>query len=398
MSGLTPSIVAMIRGALDEAPHGQRTMLADQLAATYGVSRSAVYRAAARGGASRRRAATRPEYRAWVPIAVAAAHRAPEHPIPLDVAIDACVAAGDLPPEATEMPLATAYRLRREMGLAGGPRRHARMHADWPMQAVQVDGSTSHHLRVVRALPDGDWLLQLYRRPWSAAGYKNRPLGPHRERVLVYGAWDMCTGLTVARYCVSRGEDAIGMLSFLCWALGAEHGHPGIPLHGVPDEVWSDLGPFARSRPARDLLERLGVPVRKGRPYQKSRMGGIERQWRSMWTRFERSLFLRQDAEIRLSELNGRLIEYIAREAGRRVSRTPLADGRRASRAAAWTALTATARPADRPLHRLPLDPLRTLAARSRQPKCPYPPNNSAACKPPPSPAWPPPGPTPPPI
>ena len=231
------------------------------------------------------------------------------------------------------------------------------------MQAVQADGSTSAHLRVVRALPGDDWLLRLYRRPGPAGGYKNKPLGPDRERLQVYGLWDMCTGLTVARYCVAHGETSLDAMEFLCWALGAEHGHPGLPLHGVPDEIWFDQGPLHRSSATRDLIERLtGAPPQTGRPYNKDRQGGVERSWRSLWTRFERALFLLREPDIRLSELNARLVEYCAREAARRLSRTPLPDGRVVSRAAAWTALTASARPRGRPLRRLPPDPIATLA------------------------------------
>ena len=360
MPSLSAAARAMIASALADAPHGRRTAEARRLADVYGVSPSTIYRCARRGGPQRPRAPARPEYRAWTRIAVRAAHRAPGDPVPLDVALEACVEAGDLPPEAAAMPVQTAYRLRREMGLVRRNRRTARLNADYPMQAIQTDGSTSQHLRVVRALPDGDWLLKLYRRPWTARGYKNKPLGPDRERLQVYGLWDMCTGYTVARYTVARGESSLDALEFLCWALGAEHGDARIPLHGVPDHVWYDQGPLFKSAAAADLLDRLDITPIPGAPYNKDRQGGVERSWRTRWTRFERALFLRGVDEIRLSELNVRLLEYEIRMNDRRPSRTPVA-GRRVSRTAAWTALV-NGRPADNPLRRLPPDPIATLA------------------------------------
>ena len=350
----------MIADALADAPHGRRTAVADQIAATLGISRSAVYRAARLRATARRRAPGRPEYREWTPIAVAWAHRAPR-PVPLDIAIEAAVEAGDLPPAAARMPVQTAYRIAREMGLEPGRRRTRTLSADYPMQAVLVDASTSEHLVVVRALDDGDVLLRLHRRParQRSGGYKNKPIGPDRLRVHVCGVWDMCTGYVLSRYHVATGETALDVLDFLCWALGAQHGDPRIPFRGIPDDLWSDLGPLAKSSMALDLLDRIDTTLVTGAPYAKERMGGVERQHRTRWQRFERALFLRGSTEITLSELNERLREYEIRENARRPSRTPVA-GRPASRTEAWTALT-RARPADRPLRALPPDPLRTL-------------------------------------
>ena len=50
------------------------------------------------GGKSRRRAPQRPEYRDWTRTAVAIAHRAPKQ-APLDLAIEAGLESGELPPE-----------------------------------------------------------------------------------------------------------------------------------------------------------------------------------------------------------------------------------------------------------------------------------------------------------
>lgn len=365
MPSLSEAARRMIADALGAAPRGARGETASRLAARFGVSRATVYRAAAVGGASRPRPPARPEYREWVRIAVRAAHRAPADPVPLDLAIEACIEAGDLPPEAAAMPLSTAHRVRRELGLVQRRRRTHRLNADWPMQAIQVDGSTSNHLRVLRPLPDGDWLLKLHRRPWSARGYKNKPLGPGRTRLQIYGLWDMCTGYTLARYCVARGETSLDTLEFLVWALGGEHGDPRIPLHGAPDDLWCDQGSLFKSEAAGDLLDRLDITLIPGAPHNKERQGGVERPWRTRWARFERALFLRDTDTITLMELNVRLLEYEIRENARRRSRTPV-GGRPASRAEAWPALV-RGRPADRPLHRLPPDPLATLAREARR-------------------------------
>ena len=318
------------------------------------------------GGKSRRRAPQRPEYRDWTRTAVAIAHRAPKQ-APLDLAIEAGLESGELPPEAAEMPVATARRIARdELGLRR-PKRHSRMSADYPMQAVQIDGSSSEHLVPVRRIAGDhggeDWLLKLHRRPHAGAGYKNKPLGPHRHRVLVYALWDMCTGYVVSRYTVARGEDALGAMDFLCWAL-EDRGDSRTPLCGVPDDLWTDQGPLFKSAAA-DLLRRLGIVPVTGVPYQKERMGGVERSHRTRWSRFERGLFLGRRSELSLSETNARLAEFEARENASRPSRTKVA-GRTVSRAAAWVALT-NGRPADNRLRRLPKHPIETLAREARR-------------------------------
>lgn len=364
MSRLSDQAKAAIAQALREADHGGRKLAAERLADTYGISVSTVYRAAKLNGTKRPRAPTRPEYREWVAIAVRYAHQAPK-PVPIDLAISGAVEAGSLPPEALDMPIQTVYRIRLEERLLERSKRTHRLFAEYPMQAVQVDGSSSQHLVAARPADDGDWVLKLHRRPDPAGGYKNKPLGEHRMRVYLYALWDMCTGYTLSRYVVAKGENALDACDFLCWAMSNRE-RPEDPLHGVPDNLWSDQGPLFKSGPARDLLERLDINFDTSKPYQKTRMGGVERTHRTRWERFERALFLRDSDEILLSEANERLAAYDARENGRRDSRTPVGDRTKICRTDAWIALT-NARPADNRLRRLPDNPMQTLARESRR-------------------------------
>ena len=362
---LTPSVVASIRDELSAAPRGERGREAKRLAELYGRSIATVYRAAGVGGAKRARDPARPEYRDWVRIATRIAHRPSgdrplDEPIPLDLAVRAGVESALLPPEALDMPLATAHRIRRELGLVAGPRRTHRIHADYPMQAVLVDWSSSKYLTVVGPEED-DWLLKLHRRPWAASGYKNKPLGPDRMRLGVHGFWEMCTGFCLARYTVERGESATGVMAAVCWAF-EEKDDPRLPMHGKPDDLWSDLGPLAKSSPAKDLIDRLDIHLVTGEPYHKERMGGVERGHRTRWVRFERLLFARGSETILLSGLNARLLEFLVEENARRPSRASV-NGRRASRTAAWTALV---RAREVPLERFPENAIETMATEKR--------------------------------
>ncbi len=362
---LSRAATALVRETLAAALPGGRGAAAKTLARLLGVSIGQIYRAANLDGPKRARRPVRPEYRAWVQAAVALAAQAPK-PAPLDLALRAAVASGDLPPEAARMPLGTAYRIAREEGLQPAVRRTHRISADYPMQAVLLDASTSQHLIVDRKRgTDADPLLRLHSRPYSAGGYKNKPLGPDRLRVVVYALWDVCTGVVRSRYVVARGESALGALEFLCWALTRSE-DPRVVLCGAPDVLWADQGPLVKSAASRDLLERLGIELALGLPYAKERMGGVERTHRTRWGRFERSLFLRAGAEtITLDQLNARLTEFEVEENGRRQSRTPV-DGRAVSRTAAFAALM-NRRPKDNPLRELPPDPIETLATEARR-------------------------------
>ena len=359
MKGVSAAVREEISGAMAEAGHGERTATARRLAAHFGISVSALYRAIRLGGSARPREPRRPEYRDWTRIVVRLAHEAPR-PAPLDLALEAAVESGALPRAAARMPISTIHRVARELGLAVRPRRHNRMHADYPMQAVQIDGSSSEHLVVVEQSGEDDFHLRLHRRPYSAGGYKNKPLAAHRLRVLLYALWDMCTGYVVSRYCVARGESALDAADFLCWALAGQD-DPRIPFRGVPDDLWSDQGPLFKSAASRELLERLDINLCAGAAYAKERMGGVERTHRTRWARFERALFLRAGDTISLGELNARLAEFEIRENGCRASRTPV-HGRRASRTAAWVALS-NARAT--PLRELPPNPIETIAAQA---------------------------------
>lgn len=361
---LSASVRALIGAELEAAPDGQRTATAQRLAQTFGVSRATIYRVAERRGTKRPRAPAHPEYREWVRIAVRIGLEGhPHDPAPLDALLAAGIENGALPCEAAAMPVASAYRIARELGLKPKRRRTQRLDADYPMQAIQCDGSTSKYLVPVRQLEDGDWLLKLHVKPTPARGYKNKPLGPERTRAIYYGLWEMCTGYTLSRCTVARGETALDEMGFLCWAL-AEHGDARVPFHGKPDDLWFDAGNVFRSAAARDLIERLDINPNPGAPYNKERMGGVENGHRARWARFERTLFLRGARTIRLSELNARLFEYHIAENARRPSRTPVA-GRQTSRTAAWVALV-NARPADHPLRKLPPHPIETMAREKR--------------------------------
>ena len=353
-----------IAHAMRDTAHGDRVATALQLAEQFHVSRTAIYRAAELGGPARRRKPDRPEYREWTRVIVDWQYKDnPPKPIRPQHARRAAIEAGALPSEAAELPIATFYKVRRELDLVPRAKRAHRLSADYPMQAALIDASGSEHLVVDGPNAGDETRLKLHRNPLPASGYKNKPISRDRLRCWVYALWDMCTGLFRARYCVARGETAHDAMAFLCWAL-APSADRRVVLHGVPEDLWSDLGPLTRSQSALDLLDRLDINPVTGKAYQKARMGGVEKTHSTRWA-FERVLFyLDPKAPLTLAGVNARLQEFEIEE-NSRFARTRV-DGRQVSRTAAWVALV-NRRPKDRPLRRLPEDPMETMACEARR-------------------------------
>jgi hypothetical protein len=332
------------RAEWSAAPHTERTAVASRWAAALGISLSTLYRAfraAGSRGPDRPREPARPEIREWAAVLMTLMSKSPEGTIPLGSCLRAAMTPNPetgeilLPPDAERVPLGTYARvIRDELGGRETQRRNRRLHAEDPNQAWLFDASTSKYLIVAEPLDDGDYTLRLHRNPMPASGYKNKPLGEDRLRLLYYGVWDMATGYQWVTPKIARGESGLDAIEAVCAAM-AKRDDPRDPLHGVPTDLWSDQGNLLKNAASRDLLDRLGINVVTGKPYQKERMGGVEQVWRRLW-QWEATLFLAAPARgrwtITISQLQARLGEYLAE-----VNARPSRNDRTLSRAAAWT-------------------------------------------------------------
>lgn len=314
---IDPTAVQLALAEWTGAPAKARTAIADQLAARLGCSRSTLYRAFAKvghAGPAHPRQAKYPERGAWADTLAALTLKAPVGTIPLDLCLEAALRDGLLPPAAGQVRVSEYARLIRERGYRQTEQRGRRLSAEYPMQAVQFDATTSRSFRVLRQLDDGDRLLELWHRPDPASGYKNKPLGADRERLVIYGQWDMCTGYRHARARAALGESGLDAMDYLVasW-IGSDD--PRDPFRGKPEDLWCDQGPLVKYPATRDLLERLDVHVEVGKPYQHTRQSGIENTWRNVWARFENQFFLRthkgEKFTLRLSEYSAGLAEYL---------------------------------------------------------------------------------------
>lgn len=369
---LTDTALRQAAAEWQAAPRASRTATAQRLAGQLGCSVATLYRhfrSIGHQGPARDRAANLADTtntsaaairyrqrREWADTLAALTGKNPTSPIPLDLCLEAAVTQGLLPPEASEVRVSTYARLIRERGYRTTEQRGRRLSADYPMQAVQFDASTSKSFRVLKRMDDGDRLLELWARPDPASGYKNKPLGADRERVILYGQWDMCTGYRHIRAVPALGESGLDAMEYLVdsWA-GDED--PRNPWRYLPEDLWTDQGPLVKYPATADLLRRLGVNIAVGAPYQHNRQKGIESGWRGLWQRFEGQFFLRHRPgakfTIRLTDYQAELVEYLAQ-----LNAKPSRCDVNLSRRDAWVRLL-NQRGGGRPC---PADALETLA------------------------------------
>lgn len=327
---IQPTMLAEIAANLADCPWGGgRTALMVKFAKQVGLTASTLYRHLKKNslidGGAKNRAPIRPEYRSWVAIAKQLAMKTPKDapPVPLWLAIRQAVADHLIPPEALQVHINSLHRVAREMGLQELPKRTRQLHHDHPMGVIQFDASTSERFSVVEMTSDGDFILRLHTRPYSE--YKNKPLiNKLGLRCIVYALWDMHSGYSLSRYTVAKGEDGWDGIDFLIWAMLPKD-DPRIPFQGAPESLWMDQGPTSKLKESVDLLNRLEIPIVTGEPYEKTRMGGVERTHRTRWNNLEATFFLRyrkgEKFEILLSELNRALWDFLAEVANERPAR-----------------------------------------------------------------------------
>lgn len=218
---------------------------------------------------------------------------------------------GNLPEDAPRYHPSTIDRCARDLKLTKTPRRIQRFQAERPNQMHHVDASTSQFLHVVKALPNGDYLLKLH--AGSSQNYKNKPL-PIKMKLWIYGVVDDYSGCLAGRYAAAPGESAADNLNFLKWAWSKKEDKT---LHGVPEKIKGDKGPMMRGKVAEDLFARLGVEIDPSEPGAKDAHGKIERPHRTNWQRFEKQFMVLDDCkkfEITLSELNRQFLVYLNTE------------------------------------------------------------------------------------
>jgi len=380
---IRPSLLAKMYHELQALGHGDKTEQAKKMADLHKISVAKLYRQFSTAGLSertlRKSEAEKPEYREWVAMVMALALKTRDgKPVAMVDALPAAVQAGLVPPEALKVNINTFHRIAREMGFRDTQGKVNRLAADYAHQAVLFDASTSGYFSVVKELEDGDYLLRLNKRPH--ADYKNKPVGKERLRVIVYSFWEIFSGYQWATYTAAKGENGYdAMAAFIQFCEPKNDSRD--PVQGLPEQFWADQGPIAKLGASVDLITRLGVEINKGRPYEKERMGGVERTHRSRWS-FERTFYMAllnappaagegeaeraltpaEKGEITLSELNARCAAHRARLNSYKARWNPTK-----TKLQAWQLSASERARADNPIRRLPENAIETMATEVRR-------------------------------
>lgn len=379
---IRPGILAQVFQALQKLDHGSRTEQAKKAAETFGISPATLYRKFVKAGLveerpSKQREPEKPQYREWVAMCMTLALKTRDgKPIALIDARAAAVDAGLIPREALDVHIETFHRLAKEMGFREDKKKVNRLAAEYAHQAVLFDASSSGYFSVVKELEDGDYLLKLNPRPH--ADYKNKPVGASRLRVIVYSFWEMLSGYQWADYTVSKGENGYdAMASFIKFCEPKADSRD--PVQGLPEQFWADNGPIAKLGASVDLIERLGVQIERGQPYEKERMGGVERTHRSRWE-FERTFYMwltnvaydehgqeralngYEKGEITLSELNARCAAHRARINANHARWQPTK-----TKLQVWQLSASERARAGNPIRRIPENAIETMATEVRR-------------------------------
>jgi hypothetical protein len=117
---------------------------------------------------------------------------------------------------------------------------------------------------------------------WSAPG-RGAPT------LMLYSIVDDRSGAVYQEYRCVYGEDAESALRFLYNAMASKAGDSGLVLQGIPDAIYLDNGPVAKSRVFKNVMACLGVQVmphmpagKDGRRVTARSKGKVERPFRTV--------------------------------------------------------------------------------------------------------------------
>lgn len=125
--------------------------------------------------------------------------------------------------------------------------------------------------------------------------YKNKPenFAKIKKRLLRYLLVDHFSGAFIFKYYNTTGETQENLWNFLTWAWAGNH-HDKIPFRGVPFVLLMDTGSANKSHAIVNFLERLGVTIPKGLPYNPRRQGACETTHTIVEEWFESGLRIQQ--------------------------------------------------------------------------------------------------------
>jgi hypothetical protein len=109
-----------------------------------------------------------------------------------------------------------------------------------------------------------------------------------RPQLMLYSVVDDRSGTAYQEYHAVYGEDVEAALRFLFQAMSPKEAE-GFPFHGIPQMIYMDNGPIAKSRVFQRVMDLLGIEVRMHMPHEKDgrrstarSKGKVERPFRTV--------------------------------------------------------------------------------------------------------------------
>jgi transposase InsO family protein len=211
--------------------------------------------------------------------------------------------------DSENLTVGTVNRRLREAGFRI-PTARVRVELDFATQEYQLDFSRSKYFQLKSYdQVNDDWVLKV---SGKELHYKDEDA---RLRTWLVQAKDSYSRLRVARAYAATGESGFLGLQFLNWVFNRDK--DGNPMRHVMHILKTDNGAFAKLQESKMAMEALGVEWRMSRPYRKESNGKIESGFKSIWWKFELTLAteLGHGNVLPLREYNRLLSEYMILDA-----------------------------------------------------------------------------------
>ena len=157
--------------------------------------------------------------------------------------------------------------------------------------------------------------------------------GRGKPLLILYSVVDDRSGVSYQEYHEVYGEDVGAALKFLFNAMSPK-GHQDFPFQGIPDMIYMDNGPIARSRVFQKVMNYLGIEIRThvpqgkdGRRITARAKGKVERPFRTVKEMHETLYHLHEPETI--TEANTWLMQFLLhynKQSHRRESHSRMED------------------------------------------------------------------------
>lgn len=181
-----------------------------------------------------------------------------------------------------------------------------RVEAQYANQQHQMDFSRSKYFQLYKFDNDADdFILKATTRTLS---YKENE---NKLRLWLSAITDAYSRVSLARAFPASGESELMAVEFMYFAFNREEDEHHFRY--IPETLKTDNGIIAKSKPVKELLDKLEVKRELVLPYKKRGIQKVESNWRLIWQRFElrNYIVLGEGKTITLKDYNDLLHQFM---------------------------------------------------------------------------------------